>query len=149
MSYKEILVNNLKALSQANGCELNASKFTRLINEKAGSAIIDRSYIARIFRNSSKDPANISMGKLFLIADALSIEPWQLVHPSGFDGNGDSKQTRNGKKELDVNLLRNAFMTRVLDFAELNKVSFVNDESAAKIFDDIISLYSRLDRLDK
>lgn len=105
MDNKKVLVKNLRALSNAFGCDLNASKFAKLINERAGSNVIDRSYVARILKDSDKDPANISLDKLSTIAAALGVDTWQLVHPMGFDENGRS---RASSVALDSMILKRA-----------------------------------------
>jgi transcriptional regulator with XRE-family HTH domain len=133
MDTKKVLVRNLRALSQANGCEMNASKFAKLLNEKAGQNIIDRSYVARILKDSEKDPANISFEKLVAIALALDVDAWQLVHPMGFDDKGRSRASGSA---LDSALLKRAvkysvsaaeeLQTESLDFvAEMAEVGYM------------------------
>lgn len=133
MDTKKVLVRNLRALSQANGCELNASKFTKFLNERAGESIIDRSYVARILKDSEKDPANISFEKLVSISGALNVDVWQLVHPMGFDNDGRSRASGSA---LDSSLLKRAvkysasaaeeLQTENLDFiAEMAEVGYL------------------------
>ncbi|WP_278383340.1 hypothetical protein [Alteromonas mediterranea] len=105
MDNKKVLVKNLRAISQALGCETNASKFAKLINERAGDNVIDRSYVARILKDSPKDPANISFDKLSTIANALNVDVWQIVHPMGFDSKGRSLASSSA---LDGNILKRA-----------------------------------------
>lgn len=133
MDTKKVLVRNLRALSQANGCELNASKFAKLLNQRAGNSIIDRSYVARILKDSERDPANIGFEKLVSIAMALDVDVWQLIHPMGFDGEGRSRASGSA---LDATILKRAvkysvsaaeeLQTESLDFiAEMAEVSYM------------------------
>lgn len=99
MDENKVLIKNLLALSVSHGCDGNASKFARLINEKHGKEVIDRSYVSKILKNTG----NITIGKLAAIAEALNVDAWQILHPLGFDENGRS---RASGEALDETVLK-------------------------------------------
>lgn len=92
MDITDTLVRNLKQLQKAHSLD-NASKLSAYINERVTSGVIDRSYVTRILKHSSGDPANISLGKLSVIAEGLNVESWQLLNPLGFNEKGLSLAT--------------------------------------------------------
>lgn len=130
MDNKKVLIRNLRSISQALGCEANASKFTKLINERAGDNVIDRSYVARILKDSPKDPANISFDKLTTIANALDVDVWQMVHPMGFDSSGRSLASSCA---LDGNILKRAVKYSISAAEELKteNLDFISEMAEA------------------
>lgn len=120
MKDKTLLVKNLRDLAEALGCKTNATKLTQLINERAGKKVIDRSYVARVLKHSEKDPANISLDKFFKICCSLNVDPWQMLHPMGFDSEGRSRASGN---VLDSKVLKRAVKYSVSAAAELENTN--------------------------
>lgn len=89
MEIQKILVRNIKQLQTVHGLD-SAAKVARFINKHYGEEVIDRSYVARVLKNSEKDPANFTLNKLALVAEGFKVELWQLLNPMGFSASGVS-----------------------------------------------------------
>lgn len=126
MDNKKVLAKNLRDLSKAHGCEMNATKLTKLINDRAGKNVIDKSYIARILKDSEKDPANISLDKLAKISSSLNVDAWQVIHPMGFDSEGRSRASGSA---LDSSVLKRAvkYSISAAEELETENLDFISE----------------------
>lgn len=109
MDIKMHIADNVAELIEAKNT--TAKGISDITKEQETLEPIDKSYVARLVKRKPDDMVNISSTKLASIAGALQIEPWQLLHPAGFDSAGNSKA-----------------MTSQLDMAKLIKaIRYVND----------------------
>lgn len=113
---------------------------------------IDKSYVARLIKRKPEDMVNISSTKLASIAGALQVEPWQLLHPAGFDKMGNSKAINS---QLDMAKLIKAirYVNDLSNGLSINDEQFLATATAkayeAQISGDESSLAVELMQLSK
>lgn len=135
MEENDILVKNILKLMDVHGFKNNAAQATKHINEVCGDDALDRSYMARILKNSSKDPVNVSVKKISTIAKGFGVEAWQMLNPQGFDDRGFS---RAATVALDKNAIRKA-----VDYS-INATTELEIEDQNCIAECITETYSAL-----
>lgn len=97
MDIKMHIADNVADLIEAKGS--SAKGVSDITKQNDSLEPIDKSYVARLVKRKPEDMVNISSTKLASIAGALQVEPWQLLHPSGFDSSGNSKAINS---QLDI-----------------------------------------------
>jgi len=100
---KKLLSLNVISLMKAKGIA-NAKALSELTQSDEGG--LDRSYTAGIIRKGG-DGVNISLAKLDNLSQGLNVEPWQLLHPLGFNEQGTSLTADN---DIDLPTLTKAII---------------------------------------
>lgn len=91
MESVKVFVRNFESLMASQG-EDKPSSFCARINRIVGRQIFGPSYWSKIKSSITRgSPQNISLKIIDGTAEALNIEPWQLINPMGFDSNGQSR----------------------------------------------------------
>lgn len=91
MESVKVFVRNFESLMASRG-EDRPSAFCENINKIVGRQVFGSSYWSKIKSSLNKgEPQNISLKIIDGTAEALNIEPWQLINPMGFDSNGQSR----------------------------------------------------------
>lgn len=100
MDIFDTLSRNVKQLKVAKNFS-SAKAISDL--SKVKSEGIDRSYVNELITDKEKrKPVNLSMAKLDALAKTLDVEAWQLIHPLGFNDQGNSLSVES---DLDMSTI--------------------------------------------
>ena len=119
MDIKLHIADNVASLIEAQNT--TAKGVSDLTKQKDHLEPIDKSYVAKLVKRNPNDMVNISSTKLAAIAGALQVEPWQLLHPAGFDSSGNSKAIGS---EIDISKMLKA----IRYVSDLSKELGISDE---------------------